>query len=208
MSIDHIGAILFPHALWMRMVGRLTFPIMAFLIAEGFSHTKNILKYEFRLLLFAIISIVPYYLVFGRIYNVFFTLFAGLLALDIDKRVKNKSVGFICMMLISIITHKCDWGFSGVITIYIFGKIKERNIAVFCGVFGCLATYLFKCFIFDAVLVNKAFNLMSYYISFWVLAAVFPLMIYNGQRGHNIKSFFYIYYPMHLMIIFIIKSII
>ncbi|MBE7027340.1 MAG: hypothetical protein E7410_07280 [Ruminococcaceae bacterium] len=208
MSVDHIGALLFPHALWMREIGRLTFPIMAFLIAEGFSHTKNIFKYELRLILFAFISMIPFYLAFGNPYNVFFTLFGGLLALDIDKRVKNKSVAFICMMIIAFITHKCDWGFSGVITIYIFGKIKDKNVAAFCGVLGCLATYLLKCFIFDCVLANKAFNLMSYRISFWILAAALPLMMYNGQRGRNIKSFFYIYYPVHLIIIFVIKSII
>ena len=207
MSIDHVGALMFPHALWMRMVGRLTFPIMAFLIAEGFKYTKNILKYELRLLLFALISAVPYCITFSSPYNVFFTLFGGLLALDIDKRVKNKGVGFVCMLLTALITYRCDWGFSGVITIYVFGKIKNKNAAVLFGVLVCIGSYLLKQYVLAYVIAGKVLNFKSYYISFYALFAIFPLMLYNGQRGYDIKGFFYIYYPLHLIIIFVLLNI-
>lgn len=65
MTVDHIGYLFYPGVSWMRMVGRLTFPIMAFLIAEGYRHTHDLRRYETRLFVFALISMLPFYLAFG-----------------------------------------------------------------------------------------------------------------------------------------------
>ena len=59
MLIDHMGFTLFPHAVWMRAVGRLAFPIFCFLIAEGCAHTHDKKRYAGRLLLFAVLSLIP-----------------------------------------------------------------------------------------------------------------------------------------------------
>ena len=60
MLIDHMGFTLFPHAVWMRAVGRLAFPIFCFLIAEGCAHTHDKKRYAGRLLLFAVLSELPF----------------------------------------------------------------------------------------------------------------------------------------------------
>ena len=83
MFIDHIGSIIFPHIMFLRIIGRISFPIFAFLIVNGYRHTHNLKKYLLRLAAFAIISEIPYNLIWSgdiaypNSQNVFVTLFLG-----------------------------------------------------------------------------------------------------------------------------------
>ena len=65
MLIDHIGAVFFPSLILLRIIGRLSFPIYCFLLAEGAAHTKHAPRYALRLLLCALISELPYDLAFS-----------------------------------------------------------------------------------------------------------------------------------------------
>ncbi|MBU4031120.1 conjugal transfer protein TraX, partial [Patescibacteria group bacterium] len=64
MVADHVGFLFFPHILWLRIIGRISLPIFAFLIGEGYEKTSNVKKYFFRLAIFALISFVPHYFLF------------------------------------------------------------------------------------------------------------------------------------------------
>ena len=92
MAVDHIGILFFPGELLWRVVGRISFPIFALLIAEGFEKTSNVRNYFFRLLAFAAVSQIPYSLflqtanITSNKLNIFFTLSAGLLSLMLLKR--------------------------------------------------------------------------------------------------------------------------
>ena len=83
MVIDHIALYLMEHGTLlyetMRCIGRIAFPVFAFLIAEGFIHTRSRYRYFFTLLGFAVISEIPWYLLNGAdgIHNVMFTLALG-----------------------------------------------------------------------------------------------------------------------------------
>ena len=81
MLIDHIGVIIFPNILWLRLLGRLAFPLFAFFITEGFRKTSDVKKYLQRLFILALVSQLPYWTAFGidAGLNIFFTLTLGLL---------------------------------------------------------------------------------------------------------------------------------
>ena len=87
MLIDHIGLVLFPEVMILRCIGRLSFPIFAFLIVEGFEHTSDFKKYMVRILLFGLMSEIPYNLMISGKFidfthqNVFFTFAIGLMML-------------------------------------------------------------------------------------------------------------------------------
>jgi len=102
MLIDHIGAVFYA-PLFFRWIGRVAFPIYAFLIAQGCKYTKNINKYLFRLGIFALISEIPFDLAFNsmsqnlcsninflRYTNIFYTLFLGVACIAVYEKLKVK----------------------------------------------------------------------------------------------------------------------
>lgn len=191
--------------LWMRIIGRMAFPIYCFLLVEGFTHTRNRWKYALRLFLFALVSELPFDLAFQKSYwdmsynNVFFTLLLGLLTImEIDWICKKslfgdgiggkafKAVDILLtlgvMMWIAENLLHTDYGASGIVAIVlIFLLYKSRNIA------------------FGAAVVSL--GVLSSVLEFAALLMLLPIKAYNGTRGKNIKYFFYIFYPAHLAIL-------
>ncbi len=103
MLIDHIGAVIFPDIIVLRIIGRLAFPLFAFLITEGYRHTSNFNRYLGRLFIFAIISQYPFWLAFGfdAGLNIFSTLFLGLIAIHSSEIIKNIiPVSYLLLLLI------------------------------------------------------------------------------------------------------------
>ncbi|MCI9080761.1 MAG: hypothetical protein HFI70_00265 [Lachnospiraceae bacterium] len=193
MLIDHIGAVLFPQYLILRMIGRLAFPIYCFLLVEGVVHTKDIRKYESRLLIFAVISEIPFDLAFyGRIQwenqNIFFTLFLGVTAIDLMRDNANKLNKYLILILTVIaaeILHT-DYGGAGIVFIVCYYLLYQRKL---------LKQVMFLL----ENLVLYGIGIQSY-ASF----AVFPMLLYNGRKGPSLKYFFYIFYPVHLLILYLI----
>ena len=125
MIIDHTGAVLFPGDLIFRYIGRISFPIFCFLLVEGFSHTRDVRKYMFRLGLFALISEIPYDLAFRNTVfeyehqNVFFTLFLGVVmmyALEKSREWPVKAVEVLLAMWFANLLGT-DYRFKGIILI-------------------------------------------------------------------------------------------
>lgn len=181
----------------MHMIGRIVFPIYCFLLVEGFGYTRDRKKYARRLLLFAVISEIPFDLFSsGEIWksshqNVFFTLFCGaavMLGLRwIGEHLKQK--GTIAMILsgIAVIAAgagtayflKTDYGAAGVLCITVLYIFRKKKI---CQLLAGGASFL------------------------WELPAPLafvPVWLYNGQRGLKLKYFFYFFYPVHLLILFV-----
>lgn len=201
MTLDHIGCLFFPGVAWLRAVGRLTFPIMAFLIAEGYRHTRDVKRYEMRLFWFALISAVPFYMAFGWAGNVFFTLLCGLLALDFAGRMERGWKRAAVVLGLAVLSLPCDWGFSGVLAIYVFGQLPNKRLGAACGTAVLLATGMLKDTVLTAVLGAGVYPPQNFAVQSALLLAVPALMLYNGQRGWKMKHFFYIYYPAHLAIL-------
>lgn len=201
MVIDHTGAVLYPYEMWLRMIGRLSFPIFAFFIAEGFAHTKNVLKYILRMLLFAVITEPIFdYAFFGRLYmgyqNVMFTFLAALVGLYLMKKAKEfisdvfwgKIAGLVIIILAALAAQLLctDYGAFGVMLVYIYYELREN--------FGE------KHFLSTTVQLVCETDISRLSALSTVL-----LMLYNGKRGIRMKYLFYIFYPAHLAVLYMIS---
>ncbi len=204
--------------------GRLAFPIFAFFIAEGCLHTRSPKRYVGRLLLFGVISEIPFRLTLInmpmeialsfwplRLRNVFFTLALGALACFACKALREKGRPALALLpalplaALAEFLHT-DYGFWGVLAVFAAYALtdKKRRLLAMGGVFTALylawpilsqASYIF----------SQPFTVLGYAIS-WIFAllALVSLYFYNGQRGKNIKWAFYIFYPAHLTILFLL----
>lgn len=210
MLIDHIGAILFPQVFILRVIGRIAFPIFAFIIVEGFFHTRDIKKYLIRLGIFALVSEIPFDLAFHmklfdfEYQNIFFTLFFGLLVIYLYEtfKVKNPMLGTICMIGIAVLNEviRADYGIFGVLLIFIFYRYRGYKSIIFIWI----------------LMINVAMSLLySYSINeitplttiqiYEVLSLIF-IFNYNGKKGLKLKYLFYIFYPAHLLILSVLAN--
>lgn len=128
MVIDHIGLCFFPHILLFRIVGRLAFPLFAWLIANGAYHSKNAKKYLARLFFFALIAQAPFIMMNRLIdpsfwaLNVLFTLFLGLVTIILIKKAKNVAIAFLIIILSALVAgiFNTEYGAMGVLAIVVF----------------------------------------------------------------------------------------
>ena len=239
MLIDHIGAvILFPLLGRMtyggygpeeiellntiytitRTIGRLAFPLFAFLIVEGFVHTRDIKKYGIRLFLFALISEIPFdlatqgVLLEGTGQNIYFTLTLGLVAMAVYEHFKedNRFLGLAIALMISVLAEwaHVDYGFYGVLLMFVFYLYRKETGKMAIGFF-ILALYKF----IEAIRQTGSMELSSvplfYYLMYFTPLLTLPILAqYNGVRGKQAKYFFYLFYPVHLLILYFIGKMI
>lgn len=175
----------------MRCFGRIAFPVFAFLIAEGFAHTRNRTRYFLTLCVFAIISELPWYQLNGNdgTHNVMFTLALGVVTLAIIDRLHYHKV--LCISIVLAIAllaayFGVDYGWRGILVIVFFHIIKDKTIKL-----------LF------------ALPLLMHYGIVGALLASITFSLYNGQRGFIkgsvAKYGFYAFYPVHLWVIVAIR---
>lgn len=204
MVFDHTGYILFKNFSWMNYIGRLAFPIFAFQLTEGYSYTKNLKKYFLRLFIFAIISQIPYMLFLSTFsnnihLNILFTLILGLLAITIYEKLNNKYLGILLVILCCIFAQFLffDYGWFGIAIIFIFYKFKSKKVLM--NLFFILTTLINYFYEF-----LTSFRLEYIWIIFYCSMAIIPINLYNGKKGKNIKYLLYIFYPLHLIILYLV----
>lgn len=198
MVIDHCAYYLLEHGTVlyeaMRCVGRIAFPVFAFLIAEGFSHTRNKRSYFVQLLGFAFFSETPWFLLNGAdgTHNVMFTLALGVVALTLlDRCCEHKVLSFMAVCLVAVLAYYMgtDYDWRGILMIAIFyitqpqaGNLQDRMIQIL--------------FILP---------LMIHYGTIGAIFASVVILSYNGNRGFITgkawKYAFYAFYPVHLILI-------
>ena len=202
MVFDHSGYIIFHGFSWMNYIGRFAFPIFAFLITEGYVHTHHFKKYCVRIFLCAIISQIPYFLYTKAIgmepnFNILFTLLLGLLTLRIYEVTNPKWFAFLLVILNCILAQLAhfDYGWFGIASIFTFYIWKEKKVWM-CIVFALLtiANYMYP-------FLTTGFYEYTIVLIFCV-SALFPILLYNTQKGKSIKYFFYIFYPLHLFLLY------
>lgn len=204
MLADHVGWMLFPEISILRHIGRLSFPIFAFLIAEGSIKTSNINSYLNRLIIFGFISQIPYsisgYLVTGNIYvlNIFFTLAGGLFLIKLIQQKKYFSFG-ISILLFTILDFFAhyDYGVYGLLLI-LFSYLLIKN-----QVWGTLAIIALTILESIKLPVGQfSISQIEFRNQIFAILSLVPILLYKSERGIKIsKWYFYIFYPLHLLIL-------
>lgn len=179
-----------------RIIGRIAFPIFCFLLVEGFLRTKDLKKYLSRMTLFALLSEIPFDLIFSGelIYwgyqNVMITLLIGMLTMYgckvIEEKIPDRVGQFVawgaCFAAGAVVAEllKTDYGAKGIIPIMVL--------------------YFLRHF--------KLYQMIGGALSFvWELPAPLAFLFigfYNGKRGMRMKYFFYLFYPVHLLLLYLI----
>ena len=178
----------------MRGMGRVAFPIFCFTIVEGFQRTSDARAYLKRLLLFAMISEIPFDLafrssIFSMSYqNVFWTLAFGLAALMVytDPLMGGfqKTVGLLACFFVPYIFHT-DYSIYGVLTIFVMFYFRKEPLKM------CMAGLIVL--------------LLQSRLEIWAVFGFLLILLYNGEKGHGNKQFFYLFYPVHLLLLVFMK---
>ena len=212
MYVDHFAAVIAgpwlgvseQMYLVLRGIGRLAFPIFCFLLVEGYHYTHSKRTYALRLFAFALLSEIPFDLAIhgvlleGHGQNVFFTLCIGLLTIwgvDVlwqrqSTRVEGVLLPLVCVvagMLVAEVLHT-DYGTVGVLAIVLM-YLGNRRSGVQGMTYGCVAL------------------LLSSWLELVALVDVALIRCYNGQRGRQRKGFFYVFYPAHLFLLYVLARL-
>lgn len=188
MFIDHVGMILFPSVIWLRVIGRISFPLFAYGIAMGVIHTSDFKQYVMRILLAAAISQPICMMAMGRIFsNPLFTLAYGAVVLHLWR--ENKKTWSIGMMILCLFLP-FEYGSYGVFTIFVFGILEDVSLN------------------FGMILLQIYFYVKTgSWIQYFSLLAL-PLI----QKEWNYKVtlpkyMLYWFYPVHLLMLVGIKAL-
>ena len=213
MTIDHIGVVFgTPFYNLLRAVGRLSFPIFAFLLTEGYVYTKSFTKYFLRLLVLALISEVIYdYVFFGSfVYrganNIFFTLALGLLTLwlldkskCLIKRYFKDKIDLFIILPITYLLILVIMGLMGEFLNFSYGMLGILVISFF---------YLFKDnFALVVISVSLSTLILGEGMQYFSLFSLILIYFYNQKLGKKSKLFFYLYYPLHILVLGVIKML-
>lgn len=222
MIIDHVAWTFVPTfsvlGQVMHALGRFTAPIMCFFLAEGFYYTKNIKKYLLRLLIFALISWIPFSLLFSDrllAYNLgmMFSLFLALLALMLCKSKKPLVLKILGVIGLCFLSFFGDWPIYSILFVLSFG-LNRGSFKKQVLFFSITSVLLFADHVLVPTLLDSSYNPLSGIYLIGVFAPLPLLYLYNGKRGGEglppalNKWAFYVAYPLHLLIIWAIKQFI
>ena len=200
MLLDHIGAILFPQVLWLRVIGRIAFPIYCFLLAEGAHYTKNPTKYAMRLLVGLLLAEIPFDLAHGNLsfaqQNVMFTLLLGFLAIQVVKHCSGPMRLLALLPILAAELLRTDYGAMGVLTVLLFYITREMEERRMLQTVGLLAL---------------GFSVFTgSFIQPLAVLAMIPISLYTGEkvsRSSILQWGFYLFYPAHLLVLWLISTI-
>lgn len=203
MLVDHIGFYLIPGCWPLRAAGRLAFPIFAFLLVEGFKHTRSRTRYLLRLIGCAVLTQLLFF-AFSAIFhydyshNVLFTFAFALIAL-----ICAEQGGFflvaVPILALAAGAFDCEYGVFGVVLIlgfYYADKLFNNNRP-----FRIASQFL----ILVAMMVSQAYY-EHWAVQAYSIAAIIPIALYSGKKGRRLpRPLAYLFYPVHLGVILVIK---
>ena len=222
MLMDHLWATLLPAREWLTCAGRVAFPIFAFMAVEGYFHTRSFKKYILRMLLFAVLSEVPFDLMYGGTWfypvhqNVLWTFLLGLLGVWLMEQVRKKGKTWmyllVCVLVVLaglVLGTLCmvDYYGVGVLTVFVFYFLHGRKWWCFLGQLAALYwlnVELLGGLMYPVQLFGMEFELCQQGLA---LLALIPIWLYRGRQGYHSKPFqyaCYAFYPVHMLILVLI----
>ena len=214
MVIDHVGMMFIPittvPGILCRVIGRLTAPVMCLFLAEGFYYTSSRKKYGIRLFIFALLSQAPYALMHKDTLltidlNVIYTLFCSFVMLCLYERFADSNLRWLLVGAAIGASTLGDWGIFGplfVLAFYVYRNNRKWQLRCFIAISSGM------------VVLSTAFciaNDYHWYGELWQLGLFLfipVLFLYNGKTGSRApfhKWFFYVFYPLHMLIFWMIK---
>ena len=202
MVADHVGYLFFPTVAALRIIGRLAFPIFAYMVAEGCGYTRNKLKYFLHVFLLAVICQIVYFVAARDTHmNILVTFSLAILliyamdavksAVSLGKRIGWTVVFTTGVAAVYLLTQyvSVDYGFWGVMTPVLAGAFRGKTDKRYISV----------------LMLGAGLLLVSGYlggVQIYSLFALPLLLLYSGKRGKwKMKYFFYIFYPLHLALL-------
>ena len=224
MLMDHLWATLLPAQEWLTCVGRLAFPIFAFMTVEGYFHTHDLRKYLRRMLVFALLSEIPFDLMYGGTWfypvhqNVIWTLLLGLLGIHrMEKARKKQKMALYVLTVVLVVTFGAvlgtlgmvDYYGAGVLTMFVFYLLRGRKWWCFLG--QLLALYwvnveLLSGLMYPVTIFGTEIELCQQGLA---LLALIPIGLYRGRQGYHSKPFqyaCYAFYPVHMLVIVMVLN--
>lgn len=226
MLCDHLWGTIVPGNDWLTCIGRISFPIFAFMIVEGYFHTSNLKKYVSRLFIFAVLSEVPFNLAMGsRVFypihqNVLwsFLIAIGLIHLNEKAKKTHKTWKQIVMGCITVLlgyvvglVTMVDFYHAGILTVLVFYFFRRRKWWSYIGQLFCLW------YINTEMLGGLGYEIQLWGLNYFfvrqgfAILALIPIWLYRGKQGYYSKGIqyaYYAFYPLHLVILGILKVMI
>lgn len=212
MFIDHTAYMFVPYGTLlytcMRFIGRTTAPIMCFFISEGYHHTHNLKKYYARMTVFAVISHFAFAFCFrGNFFSagkssMITTLLLSLFAVDVVNNPKfNKAYKLPILLFTAYLAQYCDWGYEAVIYTLVFEIARDsrrKQVIAYTG-----AILIFKIIPFISTIFSDISYISINWLQLGVLLPIPLILLYNGEKGGGkyTKWVFYIFYPLHLLLL-------
>lgn len=221
MLCDHLWATLLTGQEWLTCIGRIAFPIFAFLIAEGITHTSDIRRYIRRLLVLAVLSEIPFNLMYGASIwypyhqNVIWTFLIAVVLIQMIRRAESTGrrgltaaawVGAVVLGAVLGMVTMVDYYAVGVLTVLVFYGFRERKWWCLAGQFICLYwmnVELLGGYFYPVELFGHTFELVQQGLA---LLALIPIWLYRGRQGYHAKWFqytCYAFYPVHMLVLYI-----
>ena len=214
MLVDHVGMVFFKDFIILRYIGRLAMPLFAYCTALGFYRTTSLKKYIIRMGLFSLFSQIPFWMLMYASdnkdfqlmhFNIGFTFLGALFVLYLYKDIKTKtcknkilnSIGILSILILSTLL-RCDYGAYAILLVMVFYEfyVLQKNVLLTLEMFLTATFMLF--------VMGKG---SQFQVQLFGLPALFIIIWIEDKRVKGFKYFFYIFYPVHMLILSIIKWI-
>lgn len=224
MLCDHLWAVLFPAEEWLACIGRTAYPVFAFMIVEGYTHTRDLRRYMLRLFLWACLSEIPFNIMYGgSIFypyhqNVLWTFLQSLLVIILIEKCRSRfdavpaallSAGLAAFGFAAGYATMSDYYGIGILTVLVFYFFRGRTWGSRFAQFLCLYIlnvkllggycYTFQLFGHDIEFVQQGLAVLS----------LIPIWLYQGRQGIRSKVFqyaCYAFYPVHIIVLLLLRA--